>query len=237
MNALKYFEKTAFPLQVCPRHIADRVNLGLIPSSRDGWPVACEALKPESGGILHIHYNVNTKPTDSCCIQQCQNKVQSSGDIRGDTNEHNVERINVEPFLQEAKFIDIGDVFNTYSIKKGKMNIDNVLNCYLDKMLEGIIDSHELLISADQPKQNSSDLQDLGSYRKELYKRLETMATSKFLTWALQTSLEIKKILDSLDKDKWITEVHHIENVKSYAPHVDHVVLDLKCCPVKSLLL
>ena len=30
--------------------------LGLIPFSRDGFPVAVEALRPE-GGLLHVHWN------------------------------------------------------------------------------------------------------------------------------------------------------------------------------------
>jgi len=34
----------------------DRVMLGLLPSSKDGWPLALAALKPE-GGWLHLHGN------------------------------------------------------------------------------------------------------------------------------------------------------------------------------------
>ena len=34
----------------------DRVMLGLLPSSENGWPLALAALKPE-GGILHLHGN------------------------------------------------------------------------------------------------------------------------------------------------------------------------------------
>ena len=34
--------------------MADRCNLGLIPSSEDSWPVACRALRRE-GGRLHVH--------------------------------------------------------------------------------------------------------------------------------------------------------------------------------------
>jgi tRNA G37 N-methylase Trm5/tRNA(Phe) wybutosine-synthesizing methylase Tyw3 len=37
--------------------IADRVCLGLLPSSRGGWEAACHVLKA-SGGTLHVHYNV-----------------------------------------------------------------------------------------------------------------------------------------------------------------------------------
>lgn len=36
---------------------ADRVNLGLIPSSAAGWPVAVRALRAD-GGWLHVHMNV-----------------------------------------------------------------------------------------------------------------------------------------------------------------------------------
>lgn len=46
--------------QVCPENVADRVNLGLIPSSQIGWLTACKALKCDSGGIFHLHENVNT---------------------------------------------------------------------------------------------------------------------------------------------------------------------------------
>lgn len=35
----------------------DRVMLGLIPTSRQGWQLAVHALKPE-GGMLHVHENV-----------------------------------------------------------------------------------------------------------------------------------------------------------------------------------
>ena len=34
--------------------VADRCNLGLIPSSEASWSVACRALRP-TGGRLHLH--------------------------------------------------------------------------------------------------------------------------------------------------------------------------------------
>ena len=44
---------------VCPRGVADRVNLGLIPSSEVSWRSACLALR-DRGGVLHVHGNVET---------------------------------------------------------------------------------------------------------------------------------------------------------------------------------
>ena len=40
------------------RGVADRVILGLIPSSMNAWGNAIRCLKPE-GGVLHIHMNVH----------------------------------------------------------------------------------------------------------------------------------------------------------------------------------
>ncbi|RNA13303.1 tRNA wybutosine-synthesizing 2 -like protein [Brachionus plicatilis] len=45
--------------ETCPENVADRVNLGLIPSSELSWRTACYALKKHSGGVLHIHGNVD----------------------------------------------------------------------------------------------------------------------------------------------------------------------------------
>ncbi|KAH9510121.1 tRNA wybutosine-synthesizing protein 2 [Bulinus truncatus] len=54
--------------------VADRVNLGLIPSSEEGWPIAVQVLK-NSGGTLHVHGNVTTnkklhKPSE--CSISCE---------------------------------------------------------------------------------------------------------------------------------------------------------------------
>jgi tRNA wybutosine-synthesizing protein 3 len=38
--------------------IADRIILGLLPSSEKAWPLASDCLKPE-GGIIHVHMNIH----------------------------------------------------------------------------------------------------------------------------------------------------------------------------------
>ncbi|KAL9816413.1 putative transferase [Arabidopsis thaliana] len=47
-----------------PKGVADRVNLGLIPSSEGSWVTAIQALRPE-GGILHVHGNVKDSDESS----------------------------------------------------------------------------------------------------------------------------------------------------------------------------
>lgn len=51
-------------------NVADRICLGLLPSSVGGWELAVNALKP-SGGVLHVHENVKEDSislwVDACC--------------------------------------------------------------------------------------------------------------------------------------------------------------------------
>jgi hypothetical protein len=51
------------------------------------------------------------------------------------------------------------------------------------------------------------------------------------LAWARGVSERIETLLFELHKQRWRTMIIHIENVKSYAPHVHHLVLDLECRP------
>ena len=56
---------------------------------------------------------------------------------------------------------------------------------------------------------------------------------AEWLDWAkyaAQTLLiHLKK---SHENQNWSVKIRHIEHVKSYAPHIDHVVLDVECRPV-----
>lgn len=124
-------------LQLCD--IADRVNLGLIPSSEDGWPVACRLLKRATGGILHIHQNVTSPLPDRAAIPAIDDATQR---VSGKTADREV-----------------------------------------------------------------------------------------WQAWADDTANRITSLLKDITGALWITNIKHIEHVKSYAPHVHHIVLDLECRP------
>ncbi|XP_008273943.1 tRNA wybutosine-synthesizing protein 2 homolog isoform X2 [Stegastes partitus] len=115
--------------------VADRVNLGLIPSSEGGWPVACRLLKRTTGGILHIHQNV-TSPLHNTAADDATHRVSG---------------------------------------KKADREV--------------------------------------------------------WQAWADDTSNRIASLLRDITGALWTTNIRHIEHVKSYAPHVHHVVLDLECRP------
>ena len=48
-------------------------------------------------------------------------------------------------------------------------------------------------------------------------------------SWASYVAGKIGVLLVKLHSTQWTVSVEHIERVKSYAPHIDHLVLDLQC--------
>ncbi|KAG1699387.1 tRNA wybutosine-synthesizing protein 2 [Nymphon striatum] len=132
--------------EVAPRDIADRVYLGLIPSSKVGWKAACMALKHNSGGVLHIHHNVTTK----------------------------IPSTDAE-------------------------------NC---------------------------DFQDSENIKDKSVKERKRAIRSQF---GEEICMDIMKIFNILYNKPWTVELLHVEFVKQYAPHVDHVVFDVLCTPSNEL--
>lgn len=142
------------------RDVADRVNLGLIPSSEEGWPVACRVLKKGTGGVLHIHHNVETLPAPA---------------------------LPQTPVLRP---------------ERGSP--------------EGAVSEGE----AQHPAEDGGK-ETLGARIRPEWQR-----------WAEATAARIRGLLAELHGQPWRTSILHIEAVKSYAPHVHHLVLDLECRPM-----
>lgn len=222
---------------VCPKGVADRVNLGLIPSSREGWLVACAALKPDSGGILHIHHNVNTKLDNDSNTKCCEN-----------TNS-----VPPEAFRREDKCLQ-----NQRNLESGSIdNSSEQLNRHngfmpLDREIESTINNLFLGHGAYPIKENSSshviereernhlpvDTFNTLSHNHAILKSsdsndsieiMKDLMHSKWFPWAYKTSQEIKQILEVTHGGLWKIDILHIEHVKSYAPYVDHIVLDMRC--------
>ncbi|XP_052669564.1 tRNA wybutosine-synthesizing protein 2 homolog isoform X1 [Harpia harpyja] len=140
--------------------VADRVNLGLIPSSEEGWPVACRVLKKGTGGVLHIHHNVETVPSPA--PPQTAVLQAEQGSLEGAGSDGEVQH----PAEDGGK---------------------------------------ETLAARIRPE---------------------------WQRWAEATAARIRGLLVELHGQPWRTSILHIEAVKSYAPHVHHLVLDLECRPM-----
>ncbi|XP_005627979.1 tRNA wybutosine-synthesizing protein 2 homolog isoform X1 [Canis lupus baileyi] len=143
-------------------NIADRVNLGLIPSSEEGWPIACQLLRRDAGGILHIHQNVESYP--------------------GKT-------------LQPPGSSEMEKEHSSY------------------------------------PQQIVTNQWTNGATRDSRRKMPSAATKPEWQRWAESAETCIATLLQQVHGKPWKTQILHIQPVKSYAPHVDHIVLDLECRP------
>uniref|UniRef100_F7CBL9 tRNA wybutosine-synthesizing protein 2 homolog n=1 Tax=Monodelphis domestica TaxID=13616 RepID=F7CBL9_MONDO len=132
------------------RSIADRVNLGLIPSSEEGWPIACQVLRQDTGGILHIHHNVESFP--------------------------------------------------------GK----------------------ELQL----PNSSEAGQKEQRAARNSGRQTPAKIAKLEWRRWAETVAAHIGVLLLQQHGKLWKTQILRVQRVKSYAPHVHHLVLDLDCRPL-----
>lgn len=164
-------------IQVAPRGIADRVILGLIPSSERGWPTACSCLRPDKGGWLHVHGNVDTRMQ----LQQREKldlSDEAGGPLEGTRQEMLGRSYNHYDPSSKASFItssmSVEDTTPTLSVKQAAWCV------WAKKVAEKVA----ALLQENQP---------------------------------LEAKLQ------------WNVCLRHVEHVKSYAPHVDHLVVDLEC--------
>ncbi|XP_026530543.1 tRNA wybutosine-synthesizing protein 2 homolog [Notechis scutatus] len=150
--------------------VADRVNLGLIPTSEEGWPVACQVLRKDVGGVLHIHQNVEAFPGKAPELSQQLEKNQS-------------------PKQRPTQA--------TSRVQEDRVALKD----------------HDVLQKVGQS--------------------FTASAKQEWQGWAEVTATRIQDLLQDLDRKPWKTQILHLEHVKSYAPHIDHLVLDLDCRPLE----
>ncbi|CAM5165806.1 unnamed protein product [Natator depressus] len=154
--------------------VANRVNLGLLPSSEEGWPIACQLLRKGTGGILHIHQNVESFPA------------------KAHLHSGHLEEQQLQQCPEQA-------VSNRQEDRMGQRN---------------------------RRSRKDADIMDSGRKTQAAVTRAE------WQRWAETTGARIRVLLQQLHGKPWRTNILHIEPVKSYAPHVYHIVLDLECRPL-----
>lgn len=183
--------------QLLLRNLADRVNLGLIPNSEEGWPVACKLLKEDRGGILHIHNNVSLFPAKrDSLVNKKNNNARSRKEQQQHLTQMELARSNSE----------MTSPASTYALQS-------------------------IAIEENTPdlrwKDNKSQFEsNCGTCCEK-----KRVTNPEWQVWAESTALRIRNILETHHKKPWSTNILHIEYVKSYAPYIDHVVLDLECRP------
>ena len=233
-----------FPVfQVCPKNIADRVNLGLIPTSSLSWATACHALNQNKGGWLHIHENVDSgtnaldsgaKSLDGGVVNAfSRDPVKKTGglEISQDTVETKFvlpeDRIDV---TKSERFEDLNLVPRTFcgETERAALDTRRIVNKETD--LSTIHEkSTSLIAKTDNDQPPECDVLKNRNLVRNCYKG--NLSENKRAVLQVFTDDMLLKLKSYLPPS-WNATLHHIEYVKSYAPHVDHFVFDVECRPM-----
>jgi len=217
------------------------VNLGLIPSSEAGWATACAALRVDSGGVLHVHASVtgstgqttHSTHVPTCDLQDCRSEIDRAASNSDD---------------------DIADDDSAASntVSADSEHTANNDTEYTNQRISG------LLLSAAERKAetsdqcgNSIDIADANACKRSTSTqpsgvdsvtaaeaRVRTMKFAKtraakpcWRDWADRACETLRRHLSDMQRCDWSVSARHTEHVKSYAPHVDHIVVDVQCRP------
>ena len=145
--------------------MADRVVMGLIPSSEGSWETGCTCIRPDKGGWLHVHGNVTVDSKTKHNSKDEERPRRQDGGHSTATN---------------------GTITRDYYNLLDKASYDWA--CYVKTKISDIFD--------------------------RLYARSDSVP-----------------FCSHGNVSRWTVSVGHIEHVKSYAPHVYHVVVDIECRP------
>ena len=211
------------------------MNLGLLPSSEAGWPAACAALNPSSGGWLHIHGNVCSKPgsiefaeTNPWERQQDPVALESEGTPKTEA----IGTGNEEELC-------VGDSRTAQSQDGAGRNIKPANNGVLEPADGAYTDIGEGFQSGNEfggchrSPARRTDIDSSDStpiLKKPFLKRAVWHKWVIYVTTRIQSLLALENPLPP--RREWSVCVQHVEHVKSYAPHVDHLVADIECRPI-----
>lgn len=219
--------------------MADHVNLGLIPSSEAGWPVACAALRSDTGGWLHVHGNVTSGLMDS---EQRNGALSPTSPyfVSNETEDPNIKdhQLSVGDKVSNSEQALSSSVTGTSNKKSPLRYMSNEENGHIDGAGTLLMKSHEL----EEVRSTVHPNELLGRCGYSLCEVNQVPSCNRklkpeWLTWSRYVAQSLLQHLrKSHDMDNWDAQIRHIEHVKSYAPHVDHVVLDVECRPLHKLV-
>ena len=285
---------------MAPKGVADRVLLGLIPSSEDSWNVACCCLRPDKGGWIHVHGNVSTKSdlethgetfdssSNSCTVDSKRTPMDYRHEEMFDSlsNSCTVDSKRTPMDYRHGETFDSLSNSCTVDSKRTSMDyrheetFDSSSNSctvdsksyertpmdYTDTYFSGEEVScgahYQVLKGTRKPEYNkrtdfsyNDDIKTMQITAKETLikkksnvekggKRVKLNCSTRneaWSVWAEYVANSISTLLcnslhsetameDRSDIDQnWVVTIQHIEHVKSYAPHIHHIVVDLEC--------
>uniref|UniRef100_A0A915PS11 tRNA(Phe) (4-demethylwyosine(37)-C(7)) aminocarboxypropyltransferase n=1 Tax=Setaria digitata TaxID=48799 RepID=A0A915PS11_9BILA len=226
--------------KVAPQGIADRVNLGLIPSSRPYWLAACKCLKA-TGGILHIHEAVSISAQDIGSLE-LPNGAAAHPKLIGKENAKSLREKTLASDTTDSKNIDAENRISLKNVDKNEgaffsKSMDNSdMQCEETNtaMYKKTMKKRKLSRSATIIKEMESRILPNGRIDERLREEKWSTINQILQNFAMICATNCTRYLNNIhdEKDKvWTCTILGVNTVKSYPKQIDHIVVDLLCRP------
>ncbi|KAL3985522.1 Met-10+ like-family protein [Acanthocheilonema viteae] len=226
--------------KVTPQGIADRVNIGLLPSSLPYWLAACKCLK-STGGILHIHEAIKTSEQGIGCLKLTDKpvaypKLMSKENVKSINEETalnditDTKNIDTEKRITLEKNDNNKSIFFSKSIDNSAMQCEEISTTTRDSTMK----RRKLSRSATIIKEMESRILPHGRIDDRLRKNKWSMINPILQNFAMTCATNCTRYLNNIhdEKDKiWTCTILEVNIVKNYQIQTDHVVVDLLCRP------
>ncbi|VDK69098.1 unnamed protein product [Litomosoides sigmodontis] len=221
--------------KVTPQGVADRVNVGLLPSSRPYWLAACKCLK-STGGILHIHEAVRTSEQGTGSAELIDKPIAQL-----------IRKKNVEDISEENELNNITDTKNINTEKRTPSEKNNK-SIFSKLMDNSVMQCEEIETTTHDSKMKKRKLSRSATIIKEMesrilpYGRIDdclrqekwSMINETLQNFAITCATNCSRYLNNIhdEKDKiWTCTILEVNIVKNYQMQTDHFVVDLLCQP------
>lgn len=205
-----------------PTDVAQRVILGILPSSLEWMQTAFECIDKTTGAILHCHCLVGTKPPISeNLLSGSPASEPESIDLTGKDITGSESQLN-----------------QSNSSSSSSQSTIEKLSASSDPPNESDPDTSSspvLLDVSPEPGANTSsattDSSSGSSQNEESIQDPPQINDHEMSVYELKAQALIARIKEDVEDHDLKISLMHIQPVKSYAPHVNHVVFDIKIEP------
>lgn len=217
-----------------PTNVAQRVILGILPSCMDWMETAFDCINKKTGAILHCHDLVELKPAQVVDKRSLTDLIEASSSIdkpHSSTDAQSLLNQSITSSSSSHSTIERILAPSDDKTQSSESDKDTSSPVLLEKPSGSCANSSNSSIEVNS---NSTDTSSIASHHEEIIEppQIPDSESSAFEARGLALIARIKEELDAHDL---VARLMHIQPVKSYAPHMTHVVFDIKIEPKSSV--
>lgn len=211
-----------------PTDVAQRVILGILPSCSEWMQTAFECIDKSAGAILHCHDLVESNPTSLGDKQTSMNSLEASSTGKLSSISHSLLNQSLSSSSSSHSTIEKLAAIPDDKILSSESDKDTSSPVFLEKPTGSCTN---VFNSPSGSNSNPNETSSCSSHQEDSINEPLLIDDNEHGLYEARGQLLISKIKDEVEAHDLKASLINIHVVKSYAPHVNHVVFDIKIVP------